>query len=97
MRAETLMPSVVAVLLLLALQASVDPLTRTIKGSNPAVGDETEAAIGDLILAAFERTEAEYARLKQDVRISDSGKTLPKGMLLEAGNEVGTVQKLFCK
>jgi hypothetical protein len=36
----------------------------------------------------------ELARLKNAVNVSDSGKTLPKGLVLEASREVGSSRAL---
>jgi hypothetical protein len=66
------------------------------KGAEPAVGAEAEVGTGDVVLAAFERQEVELARLKNAVKVSDSGKTLPKGLLLEASGEVGSSRILYC-
>jgi hypothetical protein len=80
-----------------APSVSGDSATRVNKGVSPALETENEAGTGDVVFSEFERSEVEFAKLKSDVRVSHSGKVLPKGLMLEASIEVGSGIKEYCK
>lgn len=83
--------------LLAAPFVSGDSATRVNKGISPALDTESEAGTGDVVFSEFERSEVEFAKLKSDMRVSHSGKVLPKGLMLEASIEVGSGMKEYCK
>jgi hypothetical protein len=83
--------------LLLPSAGGAESVTRTHRETRPAVGAEAEVATGDVLLVAFEREEIEFARLTSDVKVAQSGKVLPKGLVLEASLEVGSGRKEYCK
>lgn len=82
--------------LLIASSVSEDSVTRVNKGSSPALEAESEAGTGDVVFSEFERSEVEFARLKSDIRVSQSGQILPKGLILEASIESGSGRKEYC-
>ena len=83
--------------LLVASSVSGDSVTRVNKGGSPALETESEVGTGDVVFSEFERSEVEFAKLKSDIRVSQSGKILPKGLILEASIETGSGQKEYCK
>jgi len=83
--------------LLIAFPLWGDSATRVNKGSHPALNTETEVGTGDVLFTEFERSEVEFARLKSDIRVSQSGKTLPKGLILEASIRLTNGRKEYCK
>ncbi|HVS03311.1 MAG TPA: hypothetical protein VMT16_11125, partial [Thermoanaerobaculia bacterium] len=84
-------------LFLTALPALAQSATRLNQRVAPEVDTESEVATGDPLLVAFEREEVEFARLKADTRISQSGLSMPKDTLLEADYEIGSGRKEYCK
>jgi hypothetical protein len=84
----------VALVMLLAAGASGDSVTRVNKGNNPPLESESEVGTGDVLFAQFERSEVELARLKSDVRVSQSGKALPKDGATEIVYQGARVQIL---
>ncbi len=74
-----------------------DSATRVNKGSRPTLGTESEAGTGDLVLSEFERSESEFAKLKSDIRVSQSGKVLPKGLVLAATLRLASGRKEYCR
>jgi hypothetical protein len=93
------MPKGVAWILAVSIGASLlsadEATTRVNKGASPALGIEAEVGTGDVVYAEWERSELEYARLRSPVKVSDTGMTLPKGLLLESSIAVGG-RKDFC-
>lgn len=83
--------------LLAASSVLGDSVTRVNKGGSPALDTESEAGTGDVVFSEFERSEVEFAKLKSDMRVSHSGKILPKGLILEASMEIGSGRKEYCK
>jgi hypothetical protein len=79
-----------------AAASAAAPVSRFNEGSEPAVGVEAEIGTGDVFLASWSRTEVEFARLKSAVKVSDTGMTLPKGMLLEAADDSTPQRPTFC-
>lgn len=86
----------------LLIMAAAGPLgaesvTRVNSGSVPPLGAKSTAGTGDVLLSEFERHEVEWARLRADTRVSQSGLTMPKGTLLEGEFETSGGQKEYCK
>ncbi len=74
-----------------------DSETRVNKGSGPALNIETEAGTGDVLYSEYERSEYEFAKLKSDIRVSQSGKVLPKGLVLAATPKIVSGRKEYCR
>lgn len=74
-----------------------DSETRVNKGGGPALNTETEAGTGDVLYSEYERTEYEFAKLKSDIRVSQSGKVLPKGLVLAASPKIVSGRKEYCR
>ena len=87
----------IALLALLATPLMADSVTRQNREVIPPVGTEAEVGTGDPILVSVNRLEIEFARLKADTRVSQSGMMLPKGLLLQGDLELGSGQKEYCK
>ena len=50
-----------------------------------------------MVFSEFERSEVEFAKLKSDIRVSQSGKVLPKGLVLEATLQLVGGRKEYCR
>ena len=74
-----------------------DVVRRVVHESKPAVGTHATAAPGDVLYTEYEATESMFARLRSDAHVSQSGMTLPKGLLLECDNAVGSGIADCCK
>jgi hypothetical protein len=71
--------------------------SRVSRHAEPAVGSEATVATGEPLLSVYEQTEVEFARLKSDALVSQSGMILPKNMLLECDIEQGSGLTECCK
>lgn len=90
------MPRFMVAICVLLLLGSEGASARTNRGHSPEPGAEVEIGTGDVVVSAFEREEVGRARLKSAVKVSDSGKTLPKGMLLEEADDSTPKRPAFC-
>lgn len=73
------------------------PVSHVTRQTEPEVGSDATVATGDPLLTAYEQTEAEFAKLKSDARVSQSGMVLPKNTLLECDIEHGSGLTECCK
>lgn len=74
-----------------------DAEIRVNKGSGPALNTDFEVGTGDVLYSEYERSEYEFAKLKSDIRVSQSGKFLPKGLVLAAQPKVISQRKEYCR
>lgn len=89
----------VLALILMAMSTRLDAesVTRINRGSTPVVGTEATVGTGDVLYTEFERQEVEWARLRSDTRVSQTGLMMPKGTLIEGEFEGTGGQKEYCK
>lgn len=89
----------VLALILVATSAQLDaePVIRVNRGVSPAVGTEATVGTGDVLFTEFERQEVEWARLRSDTRVAQTGLMMPKGTLLEGEFEGSGGKKEYCK
>lgn len=74
-----------------------DVVARFTHESKPQVGSVATAGPGEVLYLEYEQNETRFAKLKNDARVSQSGMTLPKGLMLECDIAHGSGSVDCCK